>query len=634
MSHKLHSSPLFTALLLLFTSLSTRAALLAYEPFTNAPGAAIIGTAGGVNFSGAWQANNSAGMATNTADGLVYTDAASNSLVTLGGAGFFQGHTLTNGSMQPVRVFNFIRGTNGTDGVTTWISFLIARQGPVNGSVTNGWLRGANVPHDNGSVQKLATGNSSGAATNTVGLIPLGSANNLKSSTVPFGGRTNFVVVRIDHVSGANDKGWLFVNPSLASEPLTSSASTNSLGAFDFSFDRIRIFAGGQNTSAAQPYAEIIVDEYRIGETYADVAPYLSSGTNLPVPTLIITNAAKIAGGILLAGLGGASNAVYSVLASTNLASNSTNWPVIATNSFDALGRFNCTNPLTPGASPMFFRVAYGLSNSTPVIAPFIISPPTNLTVNAGQSAVFSVTAGGTAPLSWQWFFNTNTVLSGATGSNYVIAAVQLTNAGGYSVRVANAAGAVTSVVATLTVFAPPVITAPPQNLTVVVSNGASFNVTATGTAPLRYQWFFNTNSLLANATNATYSIASALTNNAGTYSVIITNNFGAATSSFAVLTVAVPTTGLFYYVATNGSDSNNGTNISTPFLTISKGLTAVGTGGIVYVRGGTYALASKLSLSKTATFTNTIRLWAYPGEAPVIDSTGNSSDGVSISGD
>lgn len=611
----------------------TRAALLAYEPFTNAPGTAIIGSAGGANFSGAWQANNSAGVATNTADGLTYTDAASNSLVTLGGAGFFQGHTMTNGSMQPVRVFNFIRGTNGTDGVTTWISFLIVRQGPVNGSTTNAWLRGANVPHDNGSVQKLAIGNSSGASTNTVGLIPLGSSTNLKPSTTPFGGRTNFIVVRVDHIGGANDNAWLFTNPELGSEPSTNNAATNSLGGFDFSFDRVRIFAGGQS-SAAQPYAEIIVDEYRIGETFADVTPHLTTGTNPPAQALIITNATRVADGILLAGLGGASNAVYSVLASTNLASNSTNWPSIATNTFDALGRFLCTNPLTPGASPIFFRVAYGFSNSTPLIAPFIISQPTNYTVIAGQPAAFAAAAGGSTPLSWQWFFNTNTVLSGATGSNYNIAAAQLTNAGSYSVRVSNAAGAVTSVVATLTVLAPPVITAPPQNLTVVVSNPASFSVTATGTAPLRYQWFFNTNSPLANATNATLSIASTLTNDVGIYSVIVTNHFGAATSSIAALTVVMPTSGLFYYVATNGSDSNNGTNLAAPFLTIGKGVTAVGNGGIVYIRGGTYALPSKLNLNKTSTFTNSIRLWAFPGEFPTIDSTGNTSDGISISGD
>src|SRR4051812_15109246 len=98
------------------------AALLAYEPFTNAPGTAIIGSGDGFGFNGVWQANSSGGIATNTAYALNYTDSASNTLVTAGGAGFFQGLISANTSMQPIRLFNFSRGTNGTDGITSWIS--------------------------------------------------------------------------------------------------------------------------------------------------------------------------------------------------------------------------------------------------------------------------------------------------------------------------------------------------------------------------------------------------------------------------------------------------------------------------------------------------------------------------------
>lgn len=87
------------------------------------------------------------------------------------------------------------------------------------------------------------------------------------------------------------------------------------------------------------------------------------------------------------------------------------------------------------------------------------------------------------------------------------------------------------------------------------------------------------------------------------------------------------------YFVSPSGSDTNPG-SITKPFLTISKGLAAIGSGGKLYLRAGTYALASKLSLSKTANPTNTLRIWAYPGETPVIDATGNTSDGISLSGD
>ena len=235
---------------------ATHAALLAWEPFTNAPGTAIIGSSDGSGFSGAWQSNSSGGVATNTGYGLTYVDGSSNRLVTAGGAGFFQGLTTANTSMQPYRLFSFSRGTNGMDATTTWISFIVVRQGPTGTLAGNPYGRGANVAHDinTGAIQKLAAGNSSGVATNTIGLIPQGSTGNLKSSTSTFGNLTNFVVVRIDHISGGNDSAWLFGNPILAIEPSTNAASASSLGGFDFSFDRVRVFAGGSNT-LAQPYA-------------------------------------------------------------------------------------------------------------------------------------------------------------------------------------------------------------------------------------------------------------------------------------------------------------------------------------------------------------------------------------------
>ena len=144
------------------------AALLAHEPFTNAPGTAIIGSADGFGFSGAWQNySSSQGTATNTSAGLSYTDGLGRVLVADGGAGFFQGLTTANNSMQPIRLFNFSRGTNGSGDGTTWISLLVVRQGPtVVGN--NPYPRGANLPHDlnTGNLQKIAIGSSTGAATN------------------------------------------------------------------------------------------------------------------------------------------------------------------------------------------------------------------------------------------------------------------------------------------------------------------------------------------------------------------------------------------------------------------------------------------------------------------------------------
>ena len=87
--------------------------------------------------------------------------------------------------------------------------------------------------------------------------------------------------------------------------------------------------------------------------------------------------------------------------------------------------------------------------------------------------------------------------------------------------------------------IAPLVITAQPTNQLVLLGTTAAFSVSVTGTAPFSYQWQFNGTNML-HATNALCSIPSVGTNNAGNYSVVITNTAGSATSSSAALTVVV----------------------------------------------------------------------------------------------
>ena len=88
------------------------------------------------------------------------------------------------------------------------------------------------------------------------------------------------------------------------------------------------------------------------------------------------------------------------------------------------------------------------------LFAPSITSQPVSQTVCSTNTATFTVGASGTAPLTYQWRLNVGNI-AGATSSSFTTA-----TAGGYSVRVSNTCGAVTSVVATLTISAcPPVLT-------------------------------------------------------------------------------------------------------------------------------------------------------------------------------
>jgi hypothetical protein len=87
-----------------------------------------------------------------------------------------------------------------------------------------------------------------------------------------------------------------------------------------------------------------------------------------------------------------------------------------------------------------------------------------------------------------------------------------------------------------------PFIVAQPQD--VVASNGqpATLTVFAGGSANLIYQWYFNTNTAIPNATNSTLTFASVQATNAGVYSVLITNTAGFVLSTNVSLTLSSST--------------------------------------------------------------------------------------------
>jgi hypothetical protein len=93
-----------------------------------------------------------------------------------------------------------------------------------------------------------------------------------------------------------------------------------------------------------------------------------------------------------------------------------------------------------------------------------------------------------------------------------------------------------------LTTGFPPVIMAQPTNQVVVYGGTASFSVTASGTMPLSYQWNFNGTNI-SGATNATLTLTNVQLTDSGNYMVVVTNLFGSATSSNAVLVVGIPPT-------------------------------------------------------------------------------------------
>jgi dienelactone hydrolase len=173
-----------------------------------------------------------------------------------------------------------------------------------------------------------------------------------------------------------------------------------------------------------------------------------------------------------------------------------------------------------------------------------IATQPQSRNVVRGGNVTFSVLATSAQPIAYQWRFN-GTDLPTATNSTFTLTNVQPTDAGSYTVVVADGITTLTSQAATLTVGERPAITVQPESQTVHVGDTVSLSVSAAGTLPLSYRWrrgVATVTNMILGETTAVLTLTNVQTNQAGNYTVLITNLFGVAPpSSTAVLTVLSP---------------------------------------------------------------------------------------------
>jgi len=117
--------------------------------------------------------------------------------------------------------------------------------------------------------------------------------------------------------------------------------------------------------------------------------------------------------------------------------------------------------PLTAGFAALLTALAgcagsAGTKNPNGGAAPAITSQPASQTVAPGQAAIFSVTATGTPPPTYQWQKN-GANITGATSSSYTTPPTTAADSGEqFSVVASNSLGNVTSNAATLTVNSGP----------------------------------------------------------------------------------------------------------------------------------------------------------------------------------
>ncbi|MEK7782159.1 MAG: immunoglobulin domain-containing protein, partial [Verrucomicrobiota bacterium] len=221
----------------------------------------------------------------------------------------------------------------------------------------------------------------------------------------------------------------------------------------------------------------------------------------------------------------------YSVVTTTNL----TTLTIVSLLLGDA-GAYSLT------ATNPFGSATSSIASLTVLLPPAITTPPQSQSAAFGSNISFQVVATGSAPLSYQWFFNSTPLAddarhSGATTPQLSVSNLQVSDTGDYTVVVGNLAGSITSVVATLTLGTPPSITQQPQPQTVLIGAPAQFSVTATSDTPFGYQWYRN-GAAVSGATSNTLTFNPAQPFQAGDYTVVVSNAFSAITSSTAALTV------------------------------------------------------------------------------------------------
>jgi len=207
-------------------------------------------------------------------------------------------------------------------------------------------------------------------------------------------------------------------------------------------------------------------------------------------------------------------------------------------------------------------------------VAPSITSQPASVTVTAPATATFSVTANGTAPLSYQWQSmppgGAFATIAGATASSYTTGATTTGMSGTqYRVIVTNTVGTVTSNAVTLTVNGAPAATP------LINPSGGSFSgpvtvriTTATPGAAIHY----TTNNTAPTASSPTYGGPFTVSANATVRAIATMTGMSNSAEASAVFTITGATPyGIPY------RDPATGINIPTVAAGLPATLSATG---------------------------------------------------------
>jgi hypothetical protein len=216
----------------------------------------------------------------------------------------------------------------------------------------------------------------------------------------------------------------------------------------------------GSSTVTTPGPVTLTVDNLLVGTTFADVVP-----SSLNPPTVLIqpvdTNIVSGANANFLTLAAGDPDLQYQWVSNGTPVLGATNLTFSVIN--PSVGTHNIYASITNGAGSNATRVAVLTVSSQP-ISPVITNQPTSVAVNVGDTANFTVVAGGVPAPAYQWKVvqggTTNNVsgpnVSGTTTPSLTLTSVSTNQAGQYFVTITNTAGLTNSALATLTVIPPP----------------------------------------------------------------------------------------------------------------------------------------------------------------------------------
>ncbi|HMJ91404.1 MAG TPA: immunoglobulin domain-containing protein [Candidatus Acidoferrum sp.] len=209
-------------------------------------------------------------------------------------------------------------------------------------------------------------------------------------------------------------------------------------------------------------------------------------------------------------------------------------------------------NAIRPGSDGSFFVTACGYLNEMGApfgglrlvedfvdpTAPYIAKQPASVSASRASTQSLAPNVSGSLPLYFQWFKDG---APRSAGTNRILRfnSLQPEDAGTYWLVTTNPYGSVTTSNVTVAVANDAMgIVAQPQNRSLRYGDLLSLSVTVTGTPSHFFQWFKD-GSPLANVQTNRLQIGAANLSDAGTYFVVVSNLFSAATSMTAVVTVA-----------------------------------------------------------------------------------------------